>query len=91
MRRKYQGRTFVRETAYVCGDYMDADIYPVFQQPGIRRAKSKPTSAVEASAGPTACRLKSPEYANIAIFYYICIRIHTKEPCVSNRRNSSAG
>ena len=52
---------------------------------------SKPTSAVEASAGPTACRLKSPEYANIAIFYYICIRIHTKEPCVSNRRNSSAG
>lgn len=35
--------------------------------------------------------LKSPEYANIAIFYYICIRIHTKETCASNRRNSSAG
>lgn len=24
----YQGRTFIRESVYVCGNYMDADIYP---------------------------------------------------------------
>ena len=29
----YQGRTFIRESVYVCGNYMDADIYPVFQKP----------------------------------------------------------
>lgn len=23
----YQGRTFIRESVYVCGNYMDADIY----------------------------------------------------------------
>ena len=47
MARKYHGRTFVRETAYVCGNYMDADIYPVFQQPGVRRSRSRPTSAIQ--------------------------------------------
>lgn len=47
MGRKYQGRTFARETAYICGDYMDADIYPVFQQAGRRRRRSRPSSAIQ--------------------------------------------
>lgn len=43
----YRGRYFIRESVYVCGDYMEADIYPVFQAPGKRRAKCKPSSAVQ--------------------------------------------
>lgn len=44
----YRGKYFNRERAYVCGDYMDGDIYPVFQRPGERRKRSKPTSAIQA-------------------------------------------
>ena len=43
----YQGRFFVRQTVYVCGDYMDADIYPVFQPAGKRRKKCRPTSKIQ--------------------------------------------
>ena len=43
----YQGRTFIRESVYVCGNYMDADIYPVFQKPGRRRSRCKPTSEIQ--------------------------------------------
>lgn len=43
----YRGRYFIRESVYVCGDYMDADIYPVFQPAGKRRARCKPTSAIQ--------------------------------------------
>lgn len=44
----YKGRTFNREQVYVCGEYMDADIYPVFQKPGARRKRCKPTSEIQA-------------------------------------------
>jgi len=47
MARTYKGRTFVRETAYICGDYMDVDVYPVYQRPGKRRQKSKPTREIQ--------------------------------------------
>jgi len=43
----YTGRTFNRESVYVCGDYMDGDIYPVFQAPGKRRSRCKPTSEIQ--------------------------------------------
>ena len=43
----YQGRTFIRESVYVCGNYMDADIYPVFQKPGRRRSRCNPTSEIQ--------------------------------------------
>lgn len=43
----YRGRYFIRQTVYVCGDYMDADIYPVFQPAGKRRKKCKPTSKIQ--------------------------------------------
>ena len=43
----YTGRTFNRESVYVCGDYMDGDIYPVFQVPGKRRSRCKPTSEIQ--------------------------------------------
>jgi len=44
----YKGRFFIREQVYICGGYMDADIYPVFQRPGKRRGKCKPTSNIQA-------------------------------------------
>ena len=43
----YKGRYFYREQIYVCGDYIDADVYPVFQKPGVRRKKSKPSSEIQ--------------------------------------------
>lgn len=45
--RHYKGRTFVRETVHVCGEFLDADIYPVFQAPGKRRGRCRPTSDVQ--------------------------------------------
>lgn len=44
----YRGRTFIREKIYICGDYVDIDIFPVYQPQGIRRAKCNPTSEVQA-------------------------------------------
>ncbi len=44
----YRGRYFIRETIYICGDYMDAVVYPVFQPAGKRRKKCKPTSETQA-------------------------------------------
>ena len=55
----YQGRTFIRESVYVCGNYMDADIYPVFQKPGRRRSRCKPTSAITTCACATPTPWKS--------------------------------
>ena len=43
----YQGRYFTRSARNVCGDYMDGDIYPVYQSAGKRRKKCKPTSQVQ--------------------------------------------
>lgn len=47
-KKGYRGRTFIREKIYTCGEYVDIDIYPVYQSPGIRRSKSKPASEVQA-------------------------------------------
>ena len=43
----YRGRTFNRERVYVCGEYLDGDIYPVFQKPGERRKRCRPTSEIQ--------------------------------------------
>lgn len=43
----YKGRQFVRQREIVCGDYMDADVFPVFQPPGKRRKKCKPTKEAQ--------------------------------------------
>ena len=45
---RYRGRSFIRERVHVCGEYMDTEIYPVFQAPGKRRKKCRPTSEVQA-------------------------------------------
>lgn len=45
---RYRGRTFVRERVHVCGEYMDTEIYPVFQPAGKRRTKCRPTKEVQA-------------------------------------------
>ncbi len=47
--KEYQGRYFIRQRVWSCGDYIDIDTYPVFQRPGERRAKSKPTGEVQAA------------------------------------------
>lgn len=43
----YRGRFFVRKRVWVCGDYVEADVYPVFQAPGQRRKKCRPTRDVQ--------------------------------------------
>ena len=43
----YKGRTFIRERVHVCGNYLDTEIYPVFQVPGKRRKKCRPTREVQ--------------------------------------------
>lgn len=43
----YRGRTFNRERVYICGEYLDGDIYPVFQKPGQRRKRCRPTSEIQ--------------------------------------------
>lgn len=41
--RRYSGRYFIRKRVWRCGDYIEAETYPVFQKPGMRRAKCSPT------------------------------------------------
>lgn len=43
MRGEYRGRFFLRQRIWRCGDYMEVETYPVFQRPGVRRAKCRPT------------------------------------------------
>lgn len=43
----YKGKTFMRMQKVRCGEYLEVDIYPVFQRPGVRRSRSKPTRAVQ--------------------------------------------
>lgn len=41
--RKYKGRFFLRQRVWRCGSHTEVELYPVFQRPGVRRARSKPT------------------------------------------------
>lgn len=45
---KGTGAETVREQIWLCGDYLEGDIYPVFPKPGARRGKRYPTSEVQA-------------------------------------------
>lgn len=47
-KRKYSGRLFTRERIIVSGDRMEVSVFPVFQKPGQRRAKSRPSSEIQA-------------------------------------------
>ncbi len=40
-------RTYYRERRYICGDYMDVQIYPVYAKAKTRRSKANPTSDVQ--------------------------------------------
>lgn len=40
-------RCYYREKQYVCGDYVDVHIYPVYAKAGQRRSKAKPTSEAQ--------------------------------------------
>lgn len=39
----YRGRFFVRQRIWRCGAYAEVELYPVFQPPGKRRGKCRPT------------------------------------------------
>ena len=41
-------RTIYREKTYVCGEYLDVYIFPVYKRPGKRSKKASPTSATQA-------------------------------------------
>lgn len=38
---------FYRELIWKCGCYMDVEIFPVYQRPGVRRSKCKPSSEIQ--------------------------------------------
>lgn len=40
----YRGRYFIRQRIWRCGQYAEVELYPVFQPPGKRRAKCRPTT-----------------------------------------------
>lgn len=40
---QYRGRWFIRRRIWRCGGYAEAEYYPVFQKPGVRRSKCRPT------------------------------------------------
>lgn len=40
----YRGRYFIRRRVWRCGQYAEVELYPVFQPPGKRRAKCRPTT-----------------------------------------------
>ena len=46
-RKRYSGRIFTRERIVVSGDRMEVSIYPVFQKPGRRRAKCRPSKEIQ--------------------------------------------
>ncbi|MBR4702330.1 MAG: hypothetical protein IKO91_00655 [Oscillospiraceae bacterium] len=39
----YRGKFFIRRRVWRCGPYAEVELYPVFQPPGRRRAKCRPT------------------------------------------------
>lgn len=41
------GKFFIRTQQYICGDYMDIDIYPVFRPKGKRGKKCNPSSEIQ--------------------------------------------
>lgn len=62
----YKGRVFIRTEIYACGDgYMDASIYPVFQPPGQRRSKCKPTSEMQARINQRHAELELTRIAHL--------------------------
>lgn len=48
MKKSRKTQWHYRDRVYSCGDYMPVDIFPVFDKPGQRRKKAKPTSDIQA-------------------------------------------
>ncbi|MBO7668332.1 MAG: hypothetical protein J6T26_07705 [Firmicutes bacterium] len=44
----YGGRFFIRRRVWRCGPYAEVELYPVFQPPGKRRSKCRPTRECQA-------------------------------------------
>lgn len=42
-----KGRYFIRQQKYICGNYLEVSMYPVFQRTGKRRKKCRPSTAIQ--------------------------------------------
>lgn len=47
MRKKNIVQKYYREKKYICGDYMDIQIFPVYPAPRCRKERRKPTSEIQ--------------------------------------------
>lgn len=47
MKKKNVVQKYYREKKYICGDYMDIQIFPVYPMPRCRKERRKPTSEVQ--------------------------------------------
>lgn len=45
---QYRGRFFIRKRVWRCGGYAEVELYPVFQPPGRRRGRCRPTRECQA-------------------------------------------
>ena len=45
---QYRGRYFIRKRVWRCGGYAEVELYPVFQPPGRRRGRCRPTRECQA-------------------------------------------
>lgn len=61
----YQGRYFNRSRVNVCGEYMDGDIYPVFQPAGKRRKRCNPTKEIQKRLNQKNAEKKLTRIANL--------------------------
>ena len=57
-------KTWIRETRYECGDYLDVDIYPVHAKTLNRRKKAKPTSETQQKLNDARAEKKLVRIAN---------------------------
>lgn len=54
----YKGRFFVRQRVWRCGPYTELELYPVFQPPGKRRGKCRPTRECQARLNQRAAEMR---------------------------------
>lgn len=61
----YKGKYFNRSRVNVCGEYMDGDIYPVFQPTGKRRKRCNPTKEIQQKLNQKNAEKKLTRLANL--------------------------
>ncbi len=72
-------RRLYREQKWVCGDYLDVAIYPVYKKAGQRRRRAKPTSEVQAklnqyNAERQLCRVMDANFTDEDVEVHLTFR-----------------